>query len=275
MEAAELSRAVAAATSIAASFGLAVDDAVILHNSNKLTLRLVPCDVVARVAPAAQQVAQFEIDLARQLVALRCPVAALEGRIESRVYERDEFVITFWTYYRSLAAQLMPVDYADALGRLHAGMRTLDLPAPRFTDRVDEAEELLANSDQTPALADADRELLRDTLRSLRHAIVDRGRVEQLLHGEPHAGNVLATAKGPVFVDLETSCRGPVEFDLAHAPEDVAEHYPNVDQHLLRQCRMLVLAMITTWRWDRTDQFPNGHRLAAQWMGELRKALRV
>jgi aminoglycoside phosphotransferase (APT) family kinase protein len=275
MQASEVSRAVAAATSIVSSLGLAVNDAVVLHNSNKLTLRMLPCDVVARVAPSAQQVAQFEIDLARQLVALRCPVAALEGRVEPRVYERDDFVITFWTFYQPLVAQLTPVDYANALGHLHAGMRTLDLPAPHFTDRVDEADQLLANVDQTPALADADRELLRDTFRTLRAAISDRDGAEQLLHGEPHPGNVLATEKGLLFVDLETCCRGPVEFDLAHAPEDVAEHYPNVDQHVLRQCRNLVLAMITTWRWDRTDQFPNGHQLAAQWMGELRTALGV
>jgi len=39
---------------------------------------------------------------------------------------------------------------------------------------------------------------------------------EQLLHGEPHPGNVLSTKNGLVFIDLETCCRGPVEFDIAH-----------------------------------------------------------
>ncbi|NKY41322.1 aminoglycoside phosphotransferase family protein, partial [Cellulomonas septica] len=53
-------RATAAATAIAASLGLAVDEAVVLHASNKLTLRLLPCDTVARVAPAADQVARLE-----------------------------------------------------------------------------------------------------------------------------------------------------------------------------------------------------------------------
>ena len=58
----EVSRAVTAARSIASSLGLMVDDAIVLHNSNKLTLRLRPCDVVARVAPVAQQALEFEID---------------------------------------------------------------------------------------------------------------------------------------------------------------------------------------------------------------------
>ncbi|MFE1199320.1 phosphotransferase family protein [Streptomyces olivaceoviridis] len=56
---------------------------------------------------------------------------------------------------------------------------------------------------------------------SPRRAIDDRGAVEQLLHGEPHPGNVLSTKNGPLFIDLETCCRGPVEFGLAHVPEAV------------------------------------------------------
>jgi len=273
VEASELSRAIAGATSTVSSLGLAVDDSIVLHNSNKLTLRLLPCDVVARVAPAAHQVAQFEVDLAQQLLALGCPVAALEPRVEPRVYARDDFVITLWTYYEPVVSQISPVDYANALERLHAGMRTLDVPTPHFTDRVDEAEQLVANRDQTPALADADRELLRDTLRSVRRAIGGRDSAEQLLHGEPHPGNVLTTKNGLLLIDLETCCRGPVEFDLAHAPEDVSDQYPGVDQDLLRECRIVVLAMITAWRWDRTDQFPNGRRLAAEWLDQLRVAL--
>ena len=145
-------------------------------------------------------------------------------------------------------------------------------PTPHFTDRVNEAQQLVANRDQTPALADSDRELLEDTLHSLRRSIGQRDAAEQLLHGEPHSGNVLATQKGPVFIDLETCCRGPVEFDVAHAPEEVAEHYPGLDQDLLRECRVLVLAMITAWRWDRTDRLPNGRKLAVEWLAQIRAA---
>ena len=169
--------------------------------------------------------------------------------------------------------RVSPVDYANALRRLHAGMRTLDVLTPHFTDRVDEAEQLVADRNQTPELVDSDRELLRETLRSLRRVISERGSAEQLLHGEPHPGNLLTTENGLLFIDLETCCRGPVEFDLAHAPEEVSDHYPGVDQDLLGECRILVLAMITTWRWDRTDQFPDGRRLAADWLGQMRAAL--
>jgi aminoglycoside phosphotransferase (APT) family kinase protein len=288
MQSAESSQAMIAAMTIAAAQGLAADDAIVLHDSNKLTLRLLPGDVLARVAPLAQQAAQFEVDLAG-LAASGCPVAALDPRVDPRVYECDGFAVTLWTYYEPVAsapsasapsapgspaqAEVAPADYADALARLHAGMRGIDLPAPRFTDRVGQAQRLIASRDLTPALADADRELLGGALRSLRRAIVERAAPEQLLHGEPHPGNVLATKHGPLFIDFETCCRGPVEFDLAHAPEEVAQHYPDVDQDLLRECRLLVLAMITTWRWDRDDQFPNGRQLGAEWLSQLRASL--
>jgi aminoglycoside phosphotransferase (APT) family kinase protein len=274
MKASDVPRAVTASVVTAAALDLPVNDAVVVHDSNKLTLRLLPCDVLARVAPVAHQVAQFEIELAQRLTESESPVGALEPRVEPRVYERDGFVVTLWTYYEPVSRrEVSPADYADALERLHAGMRTLDVPTPHFTDRIEQAQQLVASRDRTPALVDADRELLGDTLRSLRRVISERDVAEQLLHGEPHPGNVLTTTNGLLFIDLETCCRGPVEFDLAHAPEEVSEHYPGVNQGLLRACRILVLAMITTWRWDRGDQLPNGRQLGTEWLSQIRAAL--
>ena len=272
MQPSETQRAVAAATSTASALGLTVDDAIVLHNSNKLTVRLLPCDVLARVAPAAHQVAQFEVELAQRLAETGSPVAALEPRVQPRAYERDGFVVTLWTYYNPVPPrQVSPADYAAALARLHAGMRELDVRNPHFTDRVEEAQQLVESSSLTPELADADRELLINTLRSRRQAIVDCGAAEQLLHGEPHPGNVLSTMSGLLFIDLETCCRGPVEFDLAHVPEDVSERYAHADGDLLSECRGLVLAMVAAWRWDSGDQFPNRQLAARQLLSALRE----
>jgi thiamine kinase-like enzyme len=191
--------------------------------------------------------------------------------VEPLVYERDGFVVTLWTYYEPVTPQeVSPADYANALHQLHAGMRKLDVTTPHFTDRVAQAQQLVASRDHTPALADADRELLSNTLGRLSRAIGDRGAAEQLLHGEPHPSNVLTTKNGLLFVDLETCCRGPVEFDLAHVPEEVSERYPDADQGLLRECRILVLAMVAAWRWDPSDQLPNGHRTARELLSALR-----
>lgn len=265
-------RAVAAARFVASAHDLPVDEAVVLRNSNRLAVRLLPCDVLARVAPSAEQNAAFEVELAQRLADADSPVAALEPRVEPGVYERDGFAITLWTYYEELShREVSPPDYANALARLHAGMRSLQLATPHFTDRVAEAEALVANHDRTPTLAVEDREILRDALRSTVRSIADRRAAEQVLHGEPHPGNLLNTESGLWFIDLETCCRGPVEFDLAHVPAKVVEHYPNIDQVLINDCRGLVLAMVAAWRWDPGDQLPNGRHAAQRLVSALRE----
>lgn len=274
MHESEVRRAVAAATAIALSLNLPVDEVVLLNVSNQLALRLLPGDVMARVALGTDHVASFEIEVARRLAACGSPVARLDPRVEPRVYERDGFAVTLWTYYGPAPGRgTSSADYADALARLHADMRRLDVAAPHFTERVEEARRLLVSRDRTPALPEGDRETLIRTLGRTASVVGEHGGPEQLLHGEPHPGNLLFTTEGPLFIDFETCCRGPVEFDLAHAPDDVVEHYAGADGELLRACRMLVLAMVTTWRWDRDDRLPHGRRLGAEWLSQLQAML--
>ena len=283
MDASELPRAVAACRAVAAACGLGVEDAVVLNNSNRLTVRLRPCDVLARVAPRSRQRgAEFEVEVAWRLAGTGAPLATLDPRVEPRVYAQDDFAVTLWTYYEPVPPHdIAPDEYASALERLHAGMRQVDPPGdwlPHFLDRVDEAQRLVDDPANNPEIAGADRELLGTTLRTTRRAIVDRGAPEQLLHGEPHPGNVLRTRGGLLFVDLETCCRGPIEFDIAHAalpaggpPIDVCARYAGADQTLVRECWILMLAMVTAWRFEPGDEFPNGGAMAMGWIRQLRR----
>jgi thiamine kinase-like enzyme len=272
MQATEVSRAIEATTSIAAQLGLPVDDTTVLSNSNKLALRLMPCDVVARVAHAGHEVLRFEVDVAHQLATTGSPVATLDPRAEARVYEADGFVATLWTNYEPAAPrdEVSPADYAIALAQLHAGLRMVDVAMPHFTDRVAEAQSVVADRDQSPALADADRELLTEVLRSRRRVFTGHGGAEQPLHGEPHPGNLLRSHDGLRFIDFETCCRGPVEFDLAHVPAEVSTRYPGADPELLSECRHLVLAMVAAWRYERGDQLPNGREAGERLLRALR-----
>ncbi|MFI6480912.1 phosphotransferase [Nonomuraea sp. NPDC050663] len=270
----DIPRAVAAAVDTAAEYGLAADDADVLHNSSRIAVRLRPSGVLARVAPLAHR-PDFEVEIARHLDGTGSPVAGLDPRAEPRVHVRDGFAVTLWTYHQPIAApeDHPPAVYADALARLHARLRGVDLVAPHFTDRVTDALRVVEDPAVSPELGAAERALLTDTLHGTTRAILDRGPRQQLLHGEPHPGNLLITADGPLFVDLETVCRGPVEFDLAHAPEAVAAHYPDADFELLADCRILSLALVISWRWDRDDQLPDGRRRGREWLDQLRAAL--
>ena len=256
---------------MATSLGLRVDEAIPVHVSNRLALHLSPSDSLVRVASTGHTAAPFEIEVAARLVRIDSPVAGLDPRVAPRVYERDGFAMTFWTYYEPQPGrELSPAAYADALVRLHAGMQQIDVSTPHFTDRVREAQELVASPARSPEPADADRGLLLDTFTNVMGAIAGETAAEQLLHGEPHPGNVLNSKDGPLFIDLETCCRGPVEFDLAHVPEEVSQRYPNANPLLLRWCRVLVLAMAAAWRFDPEDQLPSGRQAARELLAALR-----
>ena len=275
MQASLIPLALGAARSVASSFGLNVDDVVILQDSNRVTLRLLPCDVLARVALAEHKAsAKFEVEVVRRLAETESPTAIFDPRVPPKAYMRDGFVVTLWRYYELATPQeVAPAEYAGALVQLHAGFRQIDLAAPHFSDRSAWAQRLVDDRSLTPELGEADRELLSTTLRKLTRTIRERATAEQLLHGEPHPGNLLRTQDGLRFIDFETVCRGPVEFDVADAPEDVSKHYPGLDDELLRECRVLILAMVAAWRWDREDDFPGGREMGIELLSQLRADL--
>ena len=117
MQASDVVRAVRAAVEVASGLGLPAADARVLQNSNKLALRLLPCDVFARVAFAGLEALQAELDIGRRLAEFDVSVASLEPRVEPRVYERHGFALTLWTYYEQVGQDVSPADYAKALER--------------------------------------------------------------------------------------------------------------------------------------------------------------
>jgi len=251
---------------------LATDDAVVLSDSNRLVVRLTPCDVVARITPVTHFAsAEREVELVSRLALTASPVAPLEPRVDPRVHVRDGFQISLWTSFESEHARpLPPADYAQALERLHGGLRTIDVATPHFTERVAEIQRDVASRVVTPDLDETDRTLLGDTLRDLRRSIADRRAPEQLLHGEPHTWNLLRTQNGPLFIDFENTAHGPVEYDLGWVPSGVSERYPNVDQELVDECRGVVLAIIATHRWSRGDRHPSGRESGSAFLAALR-----
>ncbi|MFJ2259708.1 phosphotransferase [Streptomyces sp. NPDC087844] len=279
MEPIELRRAITAGRATASGLGLRVDEVIVVHNSDRVALRLLPCDVLARVAPLGHLAdSEFEVQVAHRLVAVDAPVAELDPRVEPRVQVRDDFAISLWTYYEPVGSEIAPADYADAFTRHHAALRRVDLAAaPHFTDRVTVALKEVDDRSRSPELSDAHRELLSTTLGELSAAIgvggVGVAARDQLLHGEPHPGNLLNTRRGPLFVDLGTCCRGPVEFDLAHAPEEVGRLYAGADQDLVHRCRALNWAMFSAWRWRRDDQMPDRDHWRAEGLDRVRTAL--
>jgi aminoglycoside phosphotransferase (APT) family kinase protein len=261
----------------ASALGLAVDNAVVLNDSNRLVVRLMPCDVVARVVPLGYRVfaaalgAEREVQVLRRLADFDAPLAALEPRVEPRVSVRHGFEIELLTYYEPVPTRaLPPEDYANALKSLHSALRQVEVETPHFTDRVADVQQWVARRDATPDLAGEDRETLANTLATLRKSVVERGAPEQLLHGEPHPWNVLDTKEGPRFVDFENCVRGPVEWDLGWVPAAVTECYSGADPDLVLDCRGLVLAVVAAHCWRPEDERP-GRESAGTFLNAVRE----
>src|SRR2546423_12573234 len=124
MKPTEARRGVAAAISTAAELDLAVEDALVLNDSNRLVIRLTPCDIVARVTPMTHFAnVEAEVELVSRLAQTGSPVAALDARVEPRVFVHDGFKITMWAYFEPVRSRMLrPAEYAQALARLHAGL---------------------------------------------------------------------------------------------------------------------------------------------------------
>lgn len=273
--------ALAASQQLAARHGLSVERAVVLQNSNRLIVHLQPCDVIARVAmQSARAGAELEVAIAERLAATAAPVAPLDPRIEPQVFDECGFAITLWAYCRPVPPPTLGAsEYADGLVRLHQEMRVAGAVAGlgHFMDRVAAAQRLVDDPANEAPMSPDDRHLVSTTLHDGSRAVHARAASEQLLHGEPHPGNIVRSSSGLVFVDLETCCRGPVEFDIAHAtivegvpPTEVGRLYPTADVQLVRKCWRLTLALAIAWRFEAGDDLPNGTARARSWVRQLR-----
>src|SRR4051794_24075252 len=76
VEPAEARRAVTAAIAAARGVHLVVDDTVVLNDSNRLVVRLLPCDVVARVVPLGYRVFRAAIGTDREVDVMQRLAAA-------------------------------------------------------------------------------------------------------------------------------------------------------------------------------------------------------
>ena len=88
-----------------------------------------------------------------------------------------------------------------------------------------------------PAFEPADRRLLLGMASELQARLAGRGALCRPLHGSPHAGNRLPSADGPVRLDFETACLGPIDRDLAALGDDALAFVPDADRGVILTMR--------------------------------------
>jgi aminoglycoside phosphotransferase (APT) family kinase protein len=157
------------------------------------------------------------------------------------------------------------------LGRVHDGLRGYGGALPGWLGAVDHARATLADDDRMAALPADDLHLLRTSFDTWAARLRDRTTPERPLHGEPHLGNVVVTADGPVLIDFEGASTGPPEWDLASLPPGVADRYGGVDGDRLALARLLDSARVATWGWAYAEH-PTMRRHGEHHLAVVRRA---
>jgi aminoglycoside phosphotransferase (APT) family kinase protein len=204
-----------------------------------------PTDVVAKVGIGHTARLETELQIARGLQALGAPVVSPAPELPVAVHYRNGLAMTFWRYHPQDAAREFPPEtLAGALKELHGALGRLppQLTAtlPSFMAEPLRVRALLDDATALPALTSADRDLLRDTFDRLRTSLESTNGLVPI-HGSPHSYNVLSVDAAPAFIDFETACLGPLEWDLAHVDEQVEPFFSeSLRPDVLRACRSMV-----------------------------------
>jgi Ser/Thr protein kinase RdoA (MazF antagonist) len=222
----------------------------LLQETNNTVVWLRPEAVVAKVAtrPDARNDLRLEHAIAVELVAVGGEIAAPLPATAPIAHEETGFVVTLWERLDSIdGAPLKASDLLQSLGRLHDALAETTHPLPSFRSSLMRARSALDDDSSVAALLPADRAFLRDAFDEALSVLGDRTTSEYRLHGEPHEGNRLVTSAGLRWIDFESCCVGPLEWDLAFQPREVDAHLIDIDHELLALLRRLNSARVATW----------------------------
>jgi hypothetical protein len=215
--------AFAAAQAVAREYGVACDDAVLIAAGSNALVHLKPAPVVARVmtgtAVLHDDVERWlarEVAVGSFLAERAAAVVAPSDLLAPGPHEQDGLWMTMWNFVSHDAHA--PPPEARELGRslreLHAALAGFPGDLAPLSAIHDWLEDLIGQLDPSPSLTRQDIDWLRFRLDALTPAVFESSLATQALHGDVSMGNLLRTASGLVWNDLEDVCHGPVAWDV-------------------------------------------------------------
>jgi Ser/Thr protein kinase RdoA (MazF antagonist) len=208
-------RALRAAVEVAEQAGLRIDRPLVLRDGSNLLVHLEPAPVVARVATITATVRAGDAWLAREvavaghLARLGAPVVPPSGMPAPGPHRHDGHTLTFWEYAEEVDAPLDARLAGRGLRECHEALADFDGDLPPMA-MLREAEELV----ERVSLSTDDADMLRRTAAEVRRRIDALALPLQAVHGDAHLGNVINTARGPLWNDWEDTFLGPRAWDL-------------------------------------------------------------
>jgi hypothetical protein len=201
--------AVAAAVAVALEHGLRCDEPVVLRQAWHVLVHLRPLPIVARVSssipfpegPRPDDVVR-ELEVAGHAARAGAPVIPPAAELDAGPHRHGGHIVTFWRHV-TRRGEVDPRSAGRGLRHIHDALLDFagELPAVGHPDDVDA---MLAGVQRSGNV-----ELLHELVR--RRPPLDG----QALHGDAHLENCLPSEGGPLWHDLESTCRGPREYDLA------------------------------------------------------------
>jgi hypothetical protein len=212
-------REVGAAVALAAELGIRCDEPRIVNEGFNLLLELCPEPILARIPTAMAEIrdplesARSELAFAALLAESGIGAVRPSTLVPAGPHHADGFVISFWELENEVSRPLDVKAAAHSLRRIHDLDPRRASFLPPFRPIV-ELDVLLERIKARRLLEADDLELLKGEKERLTALLPERFD-ERPLHGDAHFYNVMETARGTVWIDLEDGCLGPVEWDLA------------------------------------------------------------
>lgn len=257
--------AMRAAVDVAAAHGLSLSERPqVLPGVANTVLAFVEAQVVAKVATSPRAVGRLPLEhaVAGELAALDSPAARPLSGLGPAAHDSTGFMLSFWHYIEPKPIAPTTSALAASLSQLHAGLDRTTTDLPHFTTDLLESQRALARPAARNVLSDSDRTMLLGVFEEQLNLISELDLTDHRLHGEPHSGNRLVGPDGIVWVDFESCCRGPREWDIAFLPTEASAHFADLDLALLDGLRRLNHARLATWRSLLAAEFPELRRHA-------------
>ena len=267
----------AAASAAAERAGLGLVTPELLHLGNHTTARLNPWPVIARIASGtsfdfSQGSLGRELKVAAYLASHGAPAVRPAAEVAPGPYLENDCSITLWEFVQGRAASTErdACMAATSLQLVHTALAKIDVELPCFTTKVESCELILADPAEAPGLQEGDRLFLRKLYARLHEELNGVGGPWRPLHGDTHLGNVLIAGPSAIWMDLESACIGPLEWDVVNLPAATWPQFSEIDPSLLDLFLDVRSLCIAVWCWAEFERSAASSEAAIHHLGRLK-----